>query len=139
MEDPIKKKRNLLQNMARVIKLFTSRNKVAAIENVIAGTVAHELQKISSLAFADEMEKIAVTGKLFWSKVPALEKLKLAIVKPGTAAKVQGMVDNGDKIRAINYINSSTGRTLIRSVPYKQWDYKPMLNVKNTYRKPGQN
>lgn len=138
-DDPLKKKRNILQNMARVIRLFTTRNKVAAVENIIAGSVARELQKISSLAFADEMEKMAVSGKMFWSKVPLMDKLKLAIVKPEAAVKATKMVDSGDKIRAINYVNSSTGRTLIRSVPYKKWDYTPILNNKNTYRKPGQN
>lgn len=139
IEDPLKKKRNLLQNMARIIKLFTSKNKVAAVENIIAGTVANELNKISSLAFTDEMEKIAVSGKFFWDKVSLMDKLKLAIVKSGAGEKVTKMVDDGDRIRAINYVNSSIGKPLIRSVPYKQWDYKPILNEKNTYRKPGQN
>jgi hypothetical protein len=134
-DEQLSKRKRMLHAISKIMRIVTSRNKPAAIEQAMISSAVHELTKMSS--FNNELEKIAVSADLVWSKIKPIRKAILNFKKPGAEQVFKGMVNSGDKIRGLNYINSSIGKPLIRSVPYKQWDYKSTLIEKNTYRKPG--
>ena len=120
----------VVRAVKKIFKILASRNKPAAIEKALLSEATHEFAKISSL------NKVAVSPEMFWNKIKLYDKLKLSILKPDAKKFATDMINSGDRIRGINYINSSIGRRLVR-MPYKQYQFEPYLPQKNTYRKPG--
>lgn len=143
MAEEAKKKDEVKQDVLmanRIIRLVTSPNKAVAIEKSvlgnIAGSIMHAVTKIAATeGFNDEMEKLSHTFNQVWSKVGLKDKLLLNIFNKKD--RIKGMLDSGRQVGAINSINGTLGRPLMRSVKDKPAAYAPELIQKDTYRKPG--
>lgn len=135
------KKQNRLL-ISRVLGLIRSPNKLQAVENIAYGEVNNMLkevitnpesfQKQSAFnGFVDELEKIAVSMKMVWSRMPLGSRVYNELV--GTKDILNKAWDRGQKTLVLNKVRASRGKSLLPT----QTKYTPELNQRDTYRKPG--